>query len=145
MGEQSLSPGVKQRQTAKLRTQVFRVPGERLQGFGSGTEQHPVDDAAILKRQWSELVRQREHEMEVLHIENFSLTGLKPCRSSCSLTLRTMPVATRTVHRHLVTALVASLAAGAQSRRPALRQSIQNPILLLRGPVAVLRKNSFRR
>lgn len=75
MGEEVLSPGVQERETAKLRAQVFRVPGERLQGFGSGTEQHPVDDAAILKRQRSELVREREDDMEVLHIENFSLTS----------------------------------------------------------------------
>ena len=136
MGEEVLSPGVQERETADLRTQVFWVLGNRQQCFGSGTEQHPVDGAAILKRQWSELVREREHDMEVLHIENFSFTGLKPCRSSCSLTFWTMPVATRTVHRHQVTALVATFATGAQSRCPTLGKSIENAKLLLRGPVA---------
>jgi hypothetical protein len=136
VGKEVLSPGVQERETADLRTQVFWVLGNRQQCFGSGTEQHRVDDAAILKRQWSELVRKREHDMEVLHVENFSLTGLKPRRSSCTLTLRTMPVATRTIHRHQVTALVATLATRAQSRCPAFPKSIKNAILLLRKPVA---------
>ena len=137
MRKDGLSPSVQKREATKFRTQVFRIPGERLQGFGSGTEQHPVDDAAILKRQRRKLVRHREHDMEVLHIENFSLTRLKPCRSSCSLTLRTMPVATRTVHRHLVTALVATLATRPQSRCPALLKSIENSALLFRESVAI--------
>jgi len=137
MGEEVLSPGVQERETADLRTQVFWVLGNRPQGFGSGTKQHRVDGAAILKRQRSELVREREHDMEVLHIENLSLTGLKPSRSSRPLTLWTMPVATRTVHRHLVTALLATLATGAQSRCPTLGQSIEDAKLLLRGSVAL--------
>ena len=74
MGKEVLSPGVQQRETADSAPRCFGSWVSVIQRFGSGTEQHPVDDSAILKRQRSELVRQREHDMEVLHIENFSLS-----------------------------------------------------------------------
>jgi hypothetical protein len=39
---QILPPGVKERDEADLGTQVFRIGGDRAQGFGTGAEQDVV-------------------------------------------------------------------------------------------------------
>jgi hypothetical protein len=62
--------------------------------------------------------------MEVLHVEYFPLARFKPSGSSRSLALRTMPVATRVVNKHLVLAALTAFEMASQSGRPANRQSI---------------------
>lgn len=103
---EGLSPGVQNGETGDLRPEMFRVSAEGQQGLRNGAKEHPVDDAAILKRERRELLRNGEHHVEVLHIEQFLLTRLEPVGSSRPLTLRTMPIAARVVNRHLVTAAV---------------------------------------
>ena len=97
-----LSPGVQQRQTAELCTEVLRVSAERQQCFGSGAKQHPVDGAAILKRQRSQLVWNGEDDVEVLHVEHLPLARLEPRRPGRPLTLGTMPIPARVVDRDFV-------------------------------------------
>jgi len=130
-----LPPGVQNRETGDLRTEVFRVSAEGQQGMGNGAKEHPVDDASILKRERRELLRNGEHDVEVLHVEEFLLTRLEPVGSSRSLTLRAMPIAARVVNRHLVTAAVL-FEMTSQSCRPALRKIVQYSALLLRWPIA---------
>jgi hypothetical protein len=131
MNVKVLSPGVQERHTAELCAQVLRVSAERQQCFGSGAEQHPIDNAAILKCQATELVRNGEHDVEVLHVEYLPLASLKPSSSSRSLALRTMPVATRVVDHHLVVAALTTLEMASQSGRSALGHSVEDSILLL--------------
>jgi len=130
-----LPPGVQNRETGDLRTEVSWVSAEGQQGLGNGAKEHPVDDAAILKRERREFLRNGEHHVEVLHVEQFLLTRLEPVGSSRPLTLRAMPIAARVVNRHLVTAAVL-FEMTSQSCRPALRKIVQYSALLLRWVVA---------
>jgi len=81
-------------ETGDLRTEMVRVSAQRQESFGNGTKEHPVDDATILERQRSELMRNGEHDVEVLDVEQFLMPGFEPTRSSRPLTLRAMPIAT---------------------------------------------------
>jgi hypothetical protein len=71
-----LSPGVQNGETGDLRPEMFRVSAEGQQGLGNGAKEHPVDDAAILKCQRREFLRNGEHHVEVLHVEKFLLSRL---------------------------------------------------------------------
>ena len=39
-------------------TQVLGIPGDGAQGLGDGPEQHAVEEALVLQREWTEAVRQ---------------------------------------------------------------------------------------
>jgi hypothetical protein len=67
---------VQERQASDLGAKVFRISGNRQQCLGSGTEQHPIDGAAILKRYWSHLVSNGEHDMKVLRVKELPLTSV---------------------------------------------------------------------
>jgi len=139
-----LPPGVQNRETGDLRPEMFRVSAEGQQGLGNGSKEHPVDDAAILKRERREFLRNGEHHVEVLHVEEFLLTRLKPAGSGCRLALWAMPIAARVVGRHLVTAAVTFFEMTSQSCRPAFYEIVQDPALLLRWAVALaIRRTVF--
>ena len=136
MGEKVLSPGVQEREAADFGAEMLRISGERQKGFGSGTKQQPVDGAAILECQWSQLVREGENDVEVLNVENLLLTGLEPRGTCSSLTLRAMSVTAGVVGADDVTTLVALFGVATENRRPALHEVGQDTTLLLRGAVA---------
>jgi hypothetical protein len=48
---------------------MVRVSAQRQESLGNGAKQHPVDDARILERKRSELMRKCEHDVEVLDVE----------------------------------------------------------------------------
>jgi hypothetical protein len=128
---------VQEREAADVGPEMLGISGDGQKGFRRGTKQHPVDGAAILESQWSQLVREGENDVEVLDVENLLLTGLKP-RGTCSaLTLRAMPVTAGVVDADDVTTLVALLRAAAENRRPALYKVGQDTTLLPRGAVAL--------
>ena len=132
-----LSPGMQQREAAELGAEMLGVSSERQQRFGSGPEQHPVNDSAILQRQRCQLVREGEYDMEVLHIQNLTLARLEPRRTRRPLTLRTVPIPAGVVNRDLPSALLTLLEMTTQSCRSTLRKVVQDTILLPRGAVAL--------
>jgi cytochrome c-type biogenesis protein CcmH/NrfF len=139
-----LAPGVQDGEAGDLRSEMVRVSAQGQQCLGNGTKEHPVDDATILERQWSELLRNGEHDVEVLDVEQFLLARFEPVCSSRRLTLWAMPVAARVVDRHLVTAALTPLEMTPESRRPALCEIVQYPSLLLRRAVALqIRRTVF--
>jgi len=116
---------------------MFRVPGKRQERFRSGTKQKPIDSSAVLKGERSELVRERENDVEVLHVEKLLLTGLKPGGTGGTLTLWAMPVTTGVVQADDMTALIALTRAASENGRSALNEVGQDTTLLLGWAVAL--------
>ena len=58
-----------------------------------GPEQDIVDHGLVMKRDGCDLIRHREHDMEVGHVEQFRLTVLQPLGAGQTLALWAVPVA----------------------------------------------------
>ena len=67
MQMQVLSPGVEHGEEADGGAEQSRVGGSFKQGLSSRAEQNVVNRARVLKREASDLRRQREHDVEVRH------------------------------------------------------------------------------
>lgn len=74
-------------------TEVIAIGGDGPHRLGRQLEQEIVDDALVLVGDVGDLGRQREHDMEVWHGEQFGLPCLHPFARNSALALRTMPVA----------------------------------------------------
>ena len=106
---QVLSPGVQHAQKADLRAQVLRIGGDRAQRLRHRPEQDVVDHGLVLERDDGDLVRHREHHVEVRHVEQFRLTVLEPLRACETLAFRAVPVAARVVRDALMATIAAPL------------------------------------
>ena len=100
------------------------------QRLGDGTKQDAVDDAPVLKRQGTELMRQREHDMKVDDGQQVAQSLVEPLCSCRGLALRAMPVAAGVVGHLAVVALVALKHVAAQSLGAAGCDVGENPALL---------------
>lgn len=98
MEQKVLPPGMEQRETAELSAEIFRVSPKCQQGIGSSPEQHRVEGTSVLKRERSELVREGEHDVEILHVKKFSLARVEPRGSCRPLAFRTVSIAARVVY-----------------------------------------------
>jgi hypothetical protein len=63
---------------ADLRTQMFRVGGDRAQSLGDRAEQNAIDDRPVLQGNDRQLGRQGEHHVEVLRVENLGTAIIQP-------------------------------------------------------------------
>lgn len=118
---------------------MLRVSGKRQERFRSGTKHKPVDGSSVLKGERSELVRKREDDVEILHVEKLLLSGLKPGGTGGTLTLRAMPVTAGVVQADDVTTLLALTRPASQNGCSALNEVRQDTTLLL-GWAVVLNK-----
>ena len=73
-----LAPGVKDRDHARLGTEVLRVASEGEQGLGRGPEQEIVDQVWMAKRDGIQQVRQGEDDVEVVDREKLLEASLEP-------------------------------------------------------------------
>ena len=103
------------------------------QRLGHGAKQDAVDNARVLKRQGTELMRQREHDMKVDHGQRVAQPLVEPLGSCRGLALRAMPVAAGVVGHLAVAALVALKHVAGQSLGAAGCDVGENPALLGRG------------
>ena len=78
MMPQRLAPGMQHCQEADLGAEVFRIGSNRAQRLGCGGKENVVDDSLILQCQRSQLLRQRKHDMEVLHRQEVCQARLEP-------------------------------------------------------------------
>jgi len=79
---------------ADVGSQVARISGYLLQGLGTGAEQEVIENLLVLQRQWGELVRESEDNMDIGHRQKFTLTSHDPVVASATLTLGAMAIAT---------------------------------------------------
>jgi hypothetical protein len=78
---------------ADLGAEMFAVPGDREHRFGSGPEENTVDGVLVVKGDGSQLFRDRENDMEVLHRKHLRLSVFEPLCPFPVLTFRAVAVA----------------------------------------------------
>lgn len=93
-----------------------RVGGKLAEGGGRALHQRVVDPAGMLGRQRVELMRQREHQVAVRHIEQFGQPCCAPSLALTRLALRAVAVAARMPPPLLGTAAIAAKALATQRR-----------------------------
>src|SRR5580704_13085217 len=83
---------MQERKEADVGTQVARIAGDLLSGLGTGAEQEVIEDLLVLQRQWGELVRQSEDNMDIGNRQKFDLPSHNPLVASAALTLGAMAI-----------------------------------------------------
>ena len=78
-------------------TEAFRIGRNRKQRFRRGAEKDAINLARVLKRQAADLLRQREHNVEVRNRQQVGFSRCQPPGTRHSLTFLTVPVATRVI------------------------------------------------
>ncbi len=81
------------RKEADVGSQVSRISGYLEQGLRTGAEQEVIEDLLVLQRQWGELVRQSEDNMDIGNRQKFTLPSHDPLVASATLTLGAMAIA----------------------------------------------------
>ena len=100
------------------------------QRLGGGAKQDAVDDARVLQRQGSELLRQREHDMKVDDGQQVEQPLVEPLGPRGGLALRTMPIATGVIGHLAMAAPVALKDVAAQELGAAALDVGENSTLL---------------
>src|ERR1700686_280255 len=99
MSQQILAPGMQDREEPDFGAQVFGIASYREKGFRTGAEQEVIEDLLVLQRQWGELVRQGEDDVDIGDRQEFVLASGDPLMASSALALGAMPIAA--TYRHL--------------------------------------------
>ena len=95
MPDVGLAPGVEDAQESDRCAQVSRI-GSHLEQCGrTGLEQQVVDQGRVAVAQGHERMRQREHDVDVRHLEQLAFPGGQPSLARLRLALGTVPVPTR--------------------------------------------------
>jgi hypothetical protein len=81
------------RKEANVGSEVARISCNLEQGLGTGAEQEIIEDLLVLQRQWGELVRESEDNMDIGNRQKFILPSHDPFVASSVLTLRAMAIA----------------------------------------------------
>ena len=107
---QSLVPGMEHAEEADFGTEVAGITRDLEQGVGAGTKQQTVDQALILQREWSQLARQGENNVQVARGQQFAFPCLEPANTGVALASWAMPVTARVVRDGRVSAVRALIA-----------------------------------
>jgi hypothetical protein len=94
MSQQSLIPGMEDRQKAEPCPEMFRIGRDGQQCLGGRPEEQIVKHAGVLPRQRDQLMRQRENDMRVRNRQEFFGAGRQPAVPRRAAALGAMPVAT---------------------------------------------------
>jgi hypothetical protein len=106
MGER-LPPGMQHQRGGDIAPEPARVLAKLDQRFRSRGKQQPVDPSRVALGQRIDLVREREHQMEIGHGQELSAPALQPTLLGERLALRAVAVAARVVVKLLRAAMVA--------------------------------------
>jgi len=93
VSEQVLAPGMQDGEESDLGAQVLGIGGYLEKGFRTSAEQEVIEDFLVLQRQWGELVRESEDNMDIGNRQKFILPSHDPFVASAVLTLRAMAIA----------------------------------------------------
>src|SRR5215831_2692839 len=92
-----LVPGMEHAEEADFGCEMGGIARNLQQRFCAGLEEQTIDDLLVLQCQRSQLRREGEDEVDVGRGQQFTVTRRDPAFARPSLTLRTVPVATRVV------------------------------------------------
>jgi hypothetical protein len=70
------------RKETDLGSEMLGVEGNLQKSFGAGPEQQIVEELLVLQQEWTELVRQGKHYVEVADGEQFFLASREPAATS---------------------------------------------------------------
>ncbi len=93
MVQQVLSPGVENAEEPYLSAEMFGIGGHLQKSGRRSTEEQIVNDPLVLQRQHTQLVRQRENDVEIAGIDKLPFTVGKPALARLRLTLRAVAIA----------------------------------------------------
>ena len=124
-----LAPGVQDGREAERASQVLRIPREGLERLAGCAKEQIVDDAGSRKSQPTELVGQREDDVEVGDGEQVGAAGLEPVLLGEQLALRAVAVATGVVDGAAVSAAVTLFEVTAEGGGAAGREGTQDLVL----------------
>src|ERR1700756_3356413 len=113
------------RKEADVGSQVSRISGHLKQGFRTGAEQEVIEDLLVLQRQWGELVRQSEDNMDIGNRQKFTLPSHDPFVASAGLTLWAMAIAATVVGDGVIATARALIAMPAECRGTAASNGTQ--------------------
>ncbi len=117
---QVLPPGMQDRDEADLGAQVFRIGGDRAQGFGAGAKQHVVERFLVLVGDHRDGLGDSKDHMEILDLgKQLSLAVFEPMCAGKRLALGTMPIPARVEGDALMAAGIALLDMPAERSRAA--------------------------
>jgi hypothetical protein len=127
---QPLIPGVEDAEEADLRAQVSRIVCDLDESGCTGTEQQAIDQPLVLKRQWGQFTRQREHGMDIARGQQLAFALLKPADAGVALALRAVPVTARVIGDGRMAATGALVAMAAERSCPATCDGGQRLLML---------------
>src|ERR1700674_3549750 len=107
MMHQGGSPGMEDGEEADLSAEMFGVGGDGPERLRHRLKEDPVNDPFVLKGDGGDLVRDGEHDVEIVDGQEFSFAALDPRRAGQGLTRRTMSIAAAVVPHARVSAAVA--------------------------------------
>src|ERR1019366_8916457 len=124
--------GVQHGEEADGSAEVFGIGGDGEQSFGSGLKQDGIDLFLVLKRQAADLLRKREHDVEIGDRQKLRLPLGEPLGASCGLALGAAAVATRVEYFDTMPAPIALVQMTTQHRGPAVTNVVERFPLLAR-------------
>ena len=119
MVRERLTPGMQNACEADLGAEMFGVTGNGLERLGGCLKQDAIRDRLVLVGQSGNLLRQREHDMKILDLQQVGLARCQPIACRRALALGTMSVPATAVGDLGQPALATALDMPAQSSRSA--------------------------
>src|SRR5262245_11242799 len=114
MKQQVLSPTVQDGKESDLSPEVLRIRRDGSQSLGRCAKENVVNPSLVLKGDLGNLLRHREHNVEIRHHQEFGLAVLDPLRASQALALRAVPVAAAVERIAFIATLIAALEVAAE-------------------------------
>jgi hypothetical protein len=131
------------RKKTDLGSEMLGVKGNLQKSFGAGPEQQIVEELLVLQYEWTELVRQGKHYVEVADGEQFFLASCEPAPTGCHLTFWAMPIATGVENDGTMATTGTLIAMSTQDRGTAVGDSTEHFLVRPVNPAAVVGEESF--
>lgn len=129
MQGKALIPGVQHQLSGDFAAEPARVAAE-LEQRRRGREQPRIERARMGEGEAVEHMREREHDVEVAHRQEFGAARGEPAPLAERLALGAMTVAARAVAMRQRSAVLAAIARATERRGPTGRDRTQRPVLL---------------
>jgi len=130
MKQKLAGPGVQHARDAKLGAEPTWVTSELEQRFGRAGEEHVEEQRTVAERDWTQLGRQGEDDVEGMSGQDTLHTPLEPASLSKALALGTMSIAAGVVGDLGKSACVTYIEMAAERGGPATRDGVEDSALL---------------
>jgi hypothetical protein len=131
------------RKKTDLGSEMLGVKGNLQKSFGAGPEQQIVEELLVLQYEWTELVRQGKHYVEVADGEQFFLASCEPAPTSRDLTLGAVAIATGVENDGTMATTGTLIAMSTQDRGTAVGDRTEHFLMRPVNPAAVIGDEVF--